>query len=433
MAENKLNSRKIASFKTPGRLNDGAGLYLECRLGTDGALHRSWLFRYKHNGKPREMGLGSLSESNGLFEARQERNRWRTVLREGGDPIEVRKADRTAKQREAATGVTFREAATEFLALQTKAGRWRSEATAQDWKQQFAGAAATLVGIPRAPLGEKTVRVISDEDIEAVLKPTWHRPVHGVRLRRRLDEFWRWAIEKGYATSNPARLDRAVTVLGRHKRHKAAHFTALPYSQIGSLMRKLRTERGTDIAGAALEFCVLTAVRTKQVVLARWCEIDMGEALWRCPGEHTKNGEPLEVPLSGAAMTILKMLPGDRDPGALVFPGSRNGAPLGRNSMRRLAQDKLGYGKAVTAHGMRSTFRDWVAETRPTDKDGKPFPAEAAEAALHHAGGTATELAYKRTRYLAVRRGLMEAWAAYCGTVVEPIKGADIIPLVAAG
>src|SRR6516225_1857942 len=78
MAENKLNSRKIASFKTPGRLNDGAGLYLECRLGTDGALHRSWLFRYKHNGKPREMGLGSLSESNGLFEARQERNRWRT-------------------------------------------------------------------------------------------------------------------------------------------------------------------------------------------------------------------------------------------------------------------------------------------------------------------------------------------------------------------
>jgi integrase len=404
----------------PGKYSDGRGLYLKVDIGKRGRVRKRWIWLGEIRGQRRGLGLGSYTSGfaspNGLKAARLERDRLNKIKGDGQDPLQVKRDEQRAIALQEKGNTPFRTAIAEYLPLQ--ANRWRSEATALDWKNTFARTADTLVGVPQMPLGDMAMRDIKPEHIAEALKPIWHDDVAGVRLRRRLDEFFRWAIVKAYTTVNAAALDHMTAQLGRRAKHKPRHFRALPHAEIGTFMAELRAQRGDDTAGAALEFLLLTAVRTRQVVLARWNEIQLDHRdgpLWTCPAEHCKNGEALEIPLSAAAVALLRSLPGEHKDSDLIFPGVR-GDSLGRNAIRRFAQDKMGRGKAVSAHGLRSTFRDFVAEERPVDENGRPYPQEAAEAALHHAGGNATELAYKRTQYLRIRRGLMEAWSSYLNT-----------------
>jgi integrase len=416
------DTAKPRGDKKQDKFSDGRGLYLRVSLGKRGQVRRSWIWIGELNGTEQRLGLGrytpGYASSNGLKAARLKAQEYSTMKGAGISPLQARRDEQRAVALAERGNVTFRTAINEYLDLQQ--ARWRSKATALDWRTSFGRTADALVGTPQGKLGDMAIKNIKPEHVAEALKDSWHDNVRGVRLRRRLDEFFRWAIVRAYTTTNAASLDHIQAQLGRRSKHRPVHFKALPHAQVGDFMSELRSRRGDDMAGAALEFMLLTVVRTRQVALARWSEIDLDQALWVSPGENTKNGEDLEVPLSSAAVALLRSLPGERRPDDLIFPGA-GGGMLGRNSIRRFAQDKMGRGKAISAHGFRSCFRDFVAEERPVDENGRPYPQEAAEAALHHAGGNATELAYKRTQYLRIRRGLMEAWSAYLSTPSQPL------------
>ena len=190
------------------------------------------------------------------------------------------------------------------------------------------------------------------------------------------------------------------------KRSKVAavrHHPALPYTQASAFMKDLRAQEGT--AARALEFIILTAARTGEVIGATWPEIDFDNKVWNIPAERMKAGRPHKVPLSRATLRILESMRGTAD-GDYVFPGPRKDSPL--SNMACLALLERMERKDLTVHGFRSTFRDWAAER--TD-----FPPEVVEAALAHVIANKVEAAYRRGDLFDKRRELMQSWASYCG------------------
>jgi integrase len=196
---------------------------------------------------------------------------------------------------------------------------------------------------------------------------------------------------------------------------KIKHHAALPYDQIGGFMAALRTREA--VAARALEFTILTAARTGEVLGARWDEIDFQAKVWVVPPSRMKSGREHRVPLSRPAISVLKEMQAHREDD-LVFPGDRRGKPLWNMAMlmvlRRMGRTDL------TSHGFRSTFRDWVAECTS-------FPREVAEAALAHVVGDKVEAAYRRGDLFEKRRRLMDAWAIHCQTASG--SGGAVIPL----
>jgi integrase len=241
-----------------------------------------------------------------------------------------------------------------------------------------------------------------------VVEPLWTtKTTTASRVRQRIEAVLGWATVHGYRSGdNPARwsnhLDKLLPAKG--KVAPVEHHSALPYAEITDFMVALRQQRG--VAALALQFTILTAARSGEVLGARWSEIDMGERVWVVPPERMKAGREHRVPLSDPAVAILHMLRQDSADGAsFVFPGRNRSSPLSRttvfNLLRRMNRGDL------TTHGFRSSFRDWCAERTN-------FPREVAELALAHTVGDATERAYQRSDMVAKRRGLMQSWAEFC-------------------
>jgi integrase len=224
-----------------------------------------------------------------------------------------------------------------------------------------------------------------------------------------------WAKVRGYREGeNPARwrghLDKLLPP--RAKVRKVEHHAALPYSELPNFMIALQAQDG--VAARALEFAILTAARTGEVLGARWGEIDTAEKLWAIPSERMKAGKEHRVPLSARSMAILQdMKPlshfgqSQNAAEAFVFPGGKHGQPLSNMAflmlLRRMKREDL------TAHGFRSTFRDWAAERTN-------FPSEVAEMALAHTVSSKVEQAYRRGDMFERRRRMMTAWSEFCGT-----------------
>jgi integrase len=232
-------------------------------------------------------------------------------------------------------------------------------------------------------------------------------------LRGRIEAILDWATVRGHRSGdNPARwrghLQKALPAVKRSLRVK--HHPALPFAEISDFMRRLRAQAG--VSARALEFCILTAARTGETIHARWAEVDLGKGLWVVPATRMKIPREHRVPLSSAALSILRAqrreIESEPDPTAFIFPGRAGGA---LSNMALLMTLKRMGRTDLTTHGFRSTFRDWAAES--TD-----FPREVAEAALAHAVGNAVEAAYRRGDLLDKRRALMEAWAAHCGRTI---------------
>jgi integrase len=263
-------------------------------------------------------------------------------------------------------------------------------------------------------IGTMPVREIDTSDVLRALEPIWvKRAVTASRLRGRIESILDWAKVRGYRDGeNPARWDGHLKhALAAHKKvRKVKHHPALPYNEIGAFMVKLR-ERG-DLPAAALEFLILTATRSGEALGARWAEIDLDEGVWTVPAERTKRHKELRVPLSPAALALLRRLPRDGD---LVFPGRKG--RLGPDILRYVLR-VLGHA-AITSHGFRSTFRTWAAEQTN-------FPRELCEVALGHAVGDETERAYQRGDLLQRRRKLMEAWSSY---VSKPAATGKVVPI----
>lgn len=396
--KDRLIPLNVERIKQPGMHLDGKGLYLH--VSKSGA--KSWLFRYMMaGGKRREMGLGPYP-SVSLAEARQKAEECRKLTAGGKDPLEAWKAEKQAAQIEAARQMTFRQCAEAYI--ETHRSTWKNAKHAYQWPQSLGTFVYPVFG--DCPVQDVDVSLV----IQA-LKPIWRTKTEtAIRTRGRIERILDWARVSGFRTGeNPARwrghLDQLLPAPS--KIAKVEHHAALPYAEIGDFMRQLREQGGT--AAKALEFTILTAARTGEVIGARWEEIDFAAQVWNVPADRMKAAKPHRVPLSAAALDLLRGLHSVSD-GPYVFPGGRRGKPLSNMAMLVLLR-RMGRGD-LTAHGFRSTFRDWASEQTA-------FPREVAEAALAHVIESKVEAAYRRGDLIEKRRKLMEAWSAYCDRVPE--------------
>jgi integrase len=378
----------------PGMHADGGGLYLQ--VTASGA--RTWVYRFMLHGRAREMGLGPLHIVS-LAEAREKAREWRKLRHEGVDPIEARKAKHAEERLAAATALTFKECAERYIEAH-KVG-WKNSKHAKQWP-------STLEAYVYPVLGALPVQAVDIGLIMKVLEPIWHtKPETASRVRGRVEAVLDWATARGYRKGeNPARwrghLDKLLPARGKVR--KVEHHAALPYTEMGHFVAALREQEG--IASRALEFLILTATRTGEVIGSRWDEFDLDEKLWTVPGSRMKAGTEHRVPLSARALAIIEGMKAQRvNDHEFVFPGGRPRKPLSNMGMLKVLE-RMGRGD-LTAHGFRSSFRDWAAERTG-------FPHEVAEMALAHAVSDKVEAAYRRGDLFQKRRQLMEAWAKHC-------------------
>ncbi len=403
----RLTALRVARATAPGMYADGGGLYLQVTVnGRNGEPAKSWIYRYTLRGRAREMGLGSLSAIS-LQEVRNRVSEYRRQRHDGVDPIEARRAGREQAILEAGRALTFKEATSKYIEGH-RAG-WRNAKHAAQWE-------STLATYAHPAIGGLSVQTIDTTLVLKVLEPIWTtKPETASRLRGRIESVLDWARVRGYRKGeNPARwrghLDKLLPAWSKVR--KVEHHAALAYAEMPDFIETLWQQDGT--AARALEFTILTAARTGETIGAKWAEIDMAEKVWIVPAERMKAGREHRVPLSPRAIAILQgMKPagdseGEHDQAeAFVFPGSKRGKPLSNMALlmllRRMGHDDL------TAHGFRSTFRDWAAERTN-------FPSEVAEMALAHAVGDKVEAAYRRGDLFERRRRIMAEWAKFCGT-----------------
>ena len=403
----KLTALKTDKVKASGYYGDGGGLFLQVsRYGT-----KSWVFRFKANGRLREMGLGSL-DTYSLAEARERARNCRKLRDEGKDPIEERNAARLAVKLEATKAITFEQCAERHIAAH-RAG-WRNGKHRDQWS-------STLETYVNPIIGALPVQAIDTTLVMKAVEPIWNeKPETASRVRGRIEAILDWATARGFrAGENPARwrghLDKLLPK--KTKVRRIEHHAALPYREIAAFVAELRQQEG--VAARALEFAILTAARTGEVIGALWGELDLADRLWTIPAERMKADKEHRVPLSDAAIAILEDLQRVRQ-GDYVFPGGRAGRPISNMAMTMTLR-RMGRGE-LTVHGFRSSFRDWAAERTG-------FPAEVAEMALAHAVSDKVEAAYRRGDLFQKRRQLMDAWARYCAT---PAPAGKVVSFAAA-
>lgn len=400
-----MNAAKVKALLAKGeawRHADGAGLYLV----VTGKGTGWWMFRYSFGGRQREMGLGPADpegrDGHSLADARRRADAARAELLEGRDPLAARDAAAAKAAAAEAARRTFREAATAFIA--EKAAEWSNRKHRAQWT-------ATLTTHAYPVLGDMAVSEISMEDVKRALAPIWTKlPETASRVRGRIEAVLDYATVHGWRSGpNPARWQGNLKLAGLPSRSKVArvqHHPALPWREIAAFVGRLRDAEATS--ARALEFLILTAARTGEVVGAKWREIDLDHAVWTVPANRMKAGKEHRVPLSDAALAVLREMELARDPEdegeGYVFPGQGQGMPL--SNMAMLALLKRMKRADITAHGFRSTFRDWCQEATST-------PEAVAEAALAHTIGDKVEAAYRRSDLFERRRVLMSEWAAF--------------------
>lgn len=393
-----LNALKIKQNLKPGMYADGLGLYLKVRDGGS----RSWIFRYRTDGKLRDMGLGP-AHTVSLAEAREKAEVCRALRLKGMDPLEERHKEQQTRSIDAAEAITFEKCAETYIA--THKDGWKNGKHADQWT-------ATLQTYVYPVFKDKPVAAIDDALVLKVLQPIWKDKTETAsRIRGRIERILDWArVMKYRAGDNPARwkghLDHLLS-----KRSRVAtinHHAALPIDEMPSFNQILRRE--DTVVARALEFCILNATRTNETMGMRWSEYDEKAQLWTVPGTRMKAGRDHRIPLAERSQLILTEMQDIRT-SDFVFPGGKLERPLSSMAFLMLLR-RLGRND-VTAHGFRSTFRDWAAER--TD-----FPNEVVEMALAHTISNKVEAAYRRGDLFEKRRQLAEAWAAFCEGGVSP-------------
>ncbi len=391
---NTLSAFKVRSLTKRGLHGDGNGLWLSVKTPTN----RAWIFRFTFAGRTRVMGLGPANLVS-LAEAREAAQVARRLVFQGIDPIEKRRSERQVQQpRE---GETFKAVASQYI--EAHAAGWKKAAHAGQWLGSLTTYAFPIVGDVH----------IADVDTAAVLKilePIWRTKTETAsRVRGRVEAVLDYAKSRGWRDGdNPARWRGHLSNLlpARSRVAKVRHFSALPWAEIAPFMGRLRAQ---DSLGAlAMQFAILTAARTSEAIEAQWSEINLQSATWLIPAERMKAGREHRVPLSDAALAVLRQvaeLRADLSPAAFVFPGRADDRPLSNMALlallRRMEREDL------TTHGFRSTFRDWAAEA--TD-----YTSELAEAALAHVVRDKVEAAYRRGDLFTKRAAMMQDWARQC-------------------
>lgn len=380
----------------PGMHADGANLYL--RIKPTGAA--SWVFRYRAGAALCDVGLGGLGTVS-LAEARAKALRLAVQRADGIDPrsriTDARRAANAAATASRRSKVTFAKALRAYIEAH-QAG-WSSPQHARNWWQQLAKHALPTIG-------ETAIENVDTGAVLDVLRPIWaDLPETASRIRLRVEKVLDFARVHGWRDGdNPARWSGHLQhILAPNSRAKRVeHFTSLPWQDLPAFYRLVA---GRDAVSArALQFCILTAVRTGEIIGATWAEIDLENATWSISADRMKARRPHIVPLSTQALEILRAVhPLNRGAKSPVFPSPRGGHPSNLSMIMLLRRMNRG---ELTVHGFRSTFRTWAAET--TD-----FASEIAESCLAHAVGSAVTQAYLRTSFLDRRRELMQRWGDF--------------------
>ena len=396
--EKALSDSFCRNVQEAGRYADGNGLYL--LVEPSGA--RRWIQRLVVNGRPRKLGLGSYRLVP-LAKARELALANRKLAREGGDPRSPGR-DRTA-------GVpTFEEAARKVLAIHK--GAWRKGGkTASHWESSLRSHAFPHIG-------GRSLDRISTADMMTVLLPLWtSKYVTARKVLHRVSAVMKWAVAQGYRTDNPAG-DSLLAALPRRPT-PVRHRRALSHSDVAAALAAVRRAKTWDGLKLAFEFLVLTAMRSTEVRLSTWGEIDLAARTWTVPAARMKAKRAHRVPLCARAVEVLREAkqlravssPAGRD--ELVFRSFR-GKAIDAAVISKLVSD---LGIAAVPHGFRSSFRDWASERTN-------HPREVMEAALAHAVKDQTEAAYARSDLFERRRQLMDDWGAYLteerGRAVSP-------------
>jgi integrase len=381
-----LTVLEVANQKRPGRYSDGGGLYLN--VSATGS--KSWLFRYKRDGKGHWMGLGSI-ETYSLQEAR-ERARWARQLVGGQrDPIAEKRTAQAALRVTELRSMTFRQAALDFLATD-RVEQFKNAKHRQQWHSTLAQVFPAIGDLPLQSIDSALV-------LRAVL-PIWKKtPETGSRIRGRVERVFAWAkAHKLFTGENPATRDVLRDALP--VKPKAKHHPALPLAELPAFMAGLRAKE--SVSARALEFTILTAVRTNETIGARWEEFDLDGGVWTIPAARMKAKRDHRVPLCKRASAILQTLATANQREGHVFING-NGKPLSNMAMLELLRGMAGNG--YTVHGFRSTFSDWARDHTNT-------PRDVVELALAHTIKDKSEAAYRRGDALEKRRQLMEEWAS---------------------
>lgn len=416
----RLTDASIRGAVKPGMHPDGDGLYLQVR-----GAGKSWIYRYSNAGRTRYLGLGGYPETS-LASARKARDSAQERVKAGGNPI----ADKRPVLVEKPAVVTFRQAVDDYIAAHQ--ATWRNPKHRQQWRNTLETYAKPLMDQPVEAVDTLAVRSVLKAAVETRRGKgeLWATlPETATRLRGRIEavlDAYNAAHER--AVLNPARWKGHLEhVLAARKNIAAVkHHAAMPWPDLPAFMAKLATQSG--MGALALRFVILTAARTSEALGATWGEMDMSQprrvtigraekgepimvtqgALWTVPAGRMKEKREHRVPLSDAALDVLRealVLRVSEDPAAPIFFGQNHASPLSNVTMTALPR-RMGYGD-LTVHGFRSTFRDWVAEATR-------HPGEVAEAALAHTNGDKTEAAYRRSDRLEPRRRLMDEWAGFC-------------------
>lgn len=389
----RLTALGLTKIKEPGDYADGDGLYLQ----VTGSGGRSWIYRFALAKRRREMGLGP-AKAVSLAAAREAAAKARALVKAGKDPIAARDAELAQQKLEEARGVTFREAAEQFL--KNHEGTWRNPKHRQQWKNTL-----TTYVYPR--VGNLWVGAVGVAEVTRILDPIWQsKPETAARVRGRIERVLDWAKARGLRTGeNPARWRGHLDAVypASSKVRKVKHHAAIPIDDMPKVYARL--VKATGMAALAARFTILTAVRVSETTGGMLDEVNVQEAIWSISAARMKMEKGHRVPLSGEALAVLREVDERRADGEqLLFPGQRARRPLSLTSVLK-ALRAAGAGDATT-HGCRSTFKDWATERTN-------FPNEVSEMALAHAISDKTERAYRRGELMEKRAALMEQWARF--------------------
>lgn len=386
----KLSALKVKKLKEPGWYPDGLGLYLQ--VSPSGS--KSWVYRFKLNGRERRQGLGRYPDTS-LDTARTKALESRTLRDRGIDPIERHKEIREAEKKAEKIVLTFRDCAEQFIAI--KSAEWRNAKHETQWYN-------TLRDYAYPEIGLMAVDDVALTQVLNILNPIWTTKTEtATRVRQRVEAILDWATVSGHRTGeNPARWrGHLEAVLPKpSKVRKVKHHAALHYSEIPEFMVWLNGRN--SLSSLAVRFIILTACRVGEGRKATEQEVD-SEGIWNIPELRMKSGRPHRVPLSAEALGVLEQA-GQFAPDARYFPGEGRSEFISETALLKLVKQ---YRNDLTVHGFRSTFRDWCAECTN-------YPREIAEAALAHQLKSETERAYQRGDLLKKRANLMKSWADYC-------------------
>lgn len=377
----------VKAIKKPGLHAVGKNLYLQ--VGKTGS--RSWVMKYMHNGRSREMGLGSYDVVD-LKVAREKVIDAKRLIDRDIDPIDHQNQKAAEAEAEVKRGQSFQEVAEAYMAIHVP-----QHSNAKHRKQW----PSTLKRYVYPVMGQKAISEIDQDDIKKVLQPIWNTKTETAsRVRGRMEKILDYAAySKMRDGDNPARWKGAMAheFAPKEKVSPVKHQRSLHYKEVPEFWVRLLQE--PNLSARCLEFLILTATRSNEVRLATWDEIELEVRIWRIPKERMKAGRGHNVPLSTSAVKLLEQLKPYTD-GGLIFPGIKPGKPLSENTKVQLLKRM---GVDSTAHGFRASFRTWAA-------DRTNYPFAVMEAALAHITGSATVQAYQRGDHLEKRRALMQEW-----------------------